>query len=70
MVSALDCCELARKQAGADGMRTRKSLLSRQGVFFVFVFFIVLLCWLLLKKEIHEVYLCLLLFCRGTSFQQ
>ena len=39
MVSALDCCELARKQAGADGMRTRKSLLSRQGVFFVFVFY-------------------------------
>ena len=22
MVSALDCCELARKQDGADGMRT------------------------------------------------
>ena len=38
MVSALDCCELARKQDGADGMRTRKSLLSLQGVFQGFCF--------------------------------
>ena len=38
MVSALDCCKLAYKQDGADSMRTRQSLLSRQGVFLVFVY--------------------------------